>query len=255
MQSLLQVLNIGTLATWLSISGASTVAVLMPYGENPVPVQERELDDLSMGEIVDMEAVPGQLGAGSASPGDVAESSETIPQEAVVEPVQEVAPLPELAEVAPLPDVPDIDLKADELESSQPKPKAAPRKSLSKVTTAKPQTGKKGTPGATGVGTGSGNGSVGGSGSGSVGEGASRAARGNFAKPRYPEECRRNNQEGRPVVTFTFDEAGNVVSAKVTTKSAYPAMDQAALDAIYRSKFPPGSGRVTKSKPYNFQLH
>jgi protein TonB len=252
MQSLLQVLNIGTLATWLSISGASTVAVLVPYGEKAAPAQQPDLD-LSMGEVIDLDA-PADQAAGSAAPGEGTDSTEALPQEAEIEPVQEVAPLPELAEVAPLPDVPDVDLKAEDLESSQPKPKAMPRQSSSAVTTAKPQTAKKGTPGAIGVGNGSGNGPASGSGSGNSGAGAARLSKGRIPTPKYPEECRRNNQEGRVVITFTVDEAGNVVSAKVSGKSAYPSMDQAAVDAVYRGKFPAGPGRATASKAIVFKL-
>jgi len=253
MQSLLQVLNIGTLATWLSISGASTVAVLVPYGEKSAPVQERDLD-LSSGEVIDLDA-PADQAAGSAAPGEVTDSTETLPQEAVVEPVQEVAPLPELAEVAPLPEVPDLpEAKADDLQSSEPKPKAMPRPSSSAATTAKTQTAKKGTPGATGVGNGSGNGPANGSGAGNAGAGAARLSKGRIPTPKYPEECRRNNQEGRVVITFTVDEAGNVVSAKVSGKSAYSSMDQAAVDAVYRGKFPAGPGRATASKAIVFKL-
>lgn len=253
MQSLLQVLNIGTLATWLSISGASTVAVLVPYGEKAAPAQQRDLD-LSMGEVVDLDAPAEQGLAGSASPGDVTESSEIIPQEAVIEPVQEVAPLPELAEVAPLPDVPDVDLKVDDLESSQPKPKAVSRKSSSATTTAKPQTAKRGTPGATGTGTGSGNGIAAGSGSSNAGSGRDRISKGKRPTPPYPETCRRNNQEGKVGVTFTIDEKGDVVSVKVTKKSPYPAMDQSAVDGVYRWKFPPGP-RASFSQTLSFDLH
>src|SRR5689334_1198058 len=101
MQSLLQVLNIGTLATWLSISGASTVAYLVPLDEKG-PAQERDLD-LSAGEVIDLDA-PADQAAGSAAPGEPAEAAE--PAEAVPTPVAEVAPLPQLAEMEPLPEVP-----------------------------------------------------------------------------------------------------------------------------------------------------
>jgi protein TonB len=254
MQSLLQVLNIGTLATWLSVTGASTVAVLVPYGEKTAPVQERELD-ISMGEVIDLDAVSGQVAAGSAAPGEMTDSSEVPPFEPVT-PVEEVAPLPELAEVAPLPDVPDVDLKADDLESSQPKPKATPSRKMTAAATGQTRPAKtKGTPGATGVGNGLGNGSAAGSGSGSSGEGLSRVSRGNIPKPNYPEECRRKNQEGRVSVTFTFDETGNVVSAKATGKSPFTALDQAAVDTLYRAKFPPGTGRFTFTKAIVFKLN
>lgn len=248
MQSLLQVLNIGTLATWLSVTGASTVAVLVPYGEK-VPQQERDLD-LSAGEVIDLDA-PADQAAGSAAPGETTDATE--PAETIPTPVQEVAPLPELAEVAPLPEVPDLpEAKADDLQSSEPKPQARPAaRQATAATKPRPAAGK---PGATGVGNGSGDGSASGSGSGSAGAGAARLSKGRIPTPKYPEECRRSNQEGRVVVTFTVDEAGNVVSAKVTGKSAYPSMDQAAVDAVYRGKFPAGPGRATASKAIVFKL-
>jgi protein TonB len=249
MQSLLQVLNIGTLATWLSISGASTVACLVPYGEK-LPQQERDLD-LSVGDVIDLDA-PADQAAGSAAPGEPTEATE--PAETLPTPIAEVAPLPELTEVAPLPEVPDLpEAKPDDLQSSEPKPQARPvaRQAAATATKSRPASGK---PGATGVGNGSGDGSASGSGSGSSGAGAARLSKGRIPTPKYPEECRRNNQEGRVVVTFTVDEAGNVVSAKVTGKSAYPSMDQNAVDAVYRGKFPAGPGRATASKAIVFKL-
>lgn len=247
MQSLLQVLNIGTLATWLSVTGASTVAYLVPYGEK-APQQERDLD-LSAGEVIDLDA-PADQAAGSAAPGETTEATE--PAEMLPTPVQEVAPLPELAEVAPLPEVPDLpEPKADDLQSSEPKPQARPV-ARQAATAAKPRPAN-GTPGATGVGNGSGDSSATGNGSGNA-AGAARLSKGRIPTPKYPEECRRSNQEGRVVVTFTVDEAGNVVSAKVTGKSAYPSMDQAAIDAVYRGKFPAGPGRATASKAIVFKL-
>ena len=247
MQSLFQVLNIGTLATWLSVTGASTVAYLVPYGEK-VPQQERDLD-LSAGEVIDLDA-PADQAAGSAAPGETTDATE--PAETLPTPVQEVAPLPELAEVAPLPEVPDLpEPKADDLQSSEPKPQARPvARQAAPATKPRPANG---TPGATGVGNGSGDSSATGNGSGNA-AGAARLSKGRIPTPKYPEECRRSNQEGRVVVTFTVDEAGNVVSAKVTGKSAYPSMDQAAVDAVYRGKFPAGPGRSTASKAIVFKL-
>jgi len=251
MQSLLQVLNIGTLATWLSVTGASTVAVLVPYGEKPAPVQERDLD-ISMGEVIDLDA-PSEAAAGSAAPGETTE--ETEPAETIPKPVEEVAPLPELAEVAPLPDVPDLpEPKADDLKSELPKPQTKATPARKAVTAATTKAGaSSGTPGATGAGKGTGNGTATGSGSGDAGAGRDRISKGKRPTPPYPEECRRNNQEGRVGVTFTIDENGNVVSVKVTKKSPYPAMDQSAVDGVYRWKFPPGP-RASFSQTVTFDL-
>ena len=248
MQSLLQVLNIGTLATWLSVTGASTVACLVPYGET-MPQQERDLD-LSVGEVIDLDA-PADQAAGSAAPGETTEATE--PTETIPAPVQKVAPLPELAEVAPLPEVPDLpEPKADDLQSSEPKPQARPV-ARQAAPAAKPRPAN-GTPGATGTGNGTGKGSASGNGSGDSGAGRDRISKGKMPRPKYPEECRRNNQEGRVGVTFTIDEKGDVVSVKVTKKSPYPALDQSAVDGVYRWKFPPGP-RTNFSQTLTFALH
>jgi len=244
MQSLLHALNIGTMATWLSVSGASTVACLVRTG-NPPAAQDDGRLDASFGDVIDLDAAAAQPAAGSAAAGEeFSEPTEAAPAEPV--PVEQVAALPELADVAPLPDIPDL---ASESSKPQVRP-VAPRRT-SGATAGSQAAGK---PGATGVGNGGGNGSAAGSGSGDSGAGAARLSHGRIPKPDYPEECRRANQEGRVVVTFTVDEAGNVVAAKVTGKCAFPALDQSALDAVYRGKFPPGP-RASASKAIVFKLH
>jgi protein TonB len=256
MQSLLHALNIGTMATWLSVSGASTVACLVSVNDHQPAPNEDSRFDVTFGDVIDLDAAPAEAAAGSAAPGEPAaepEMAEASPAEPV--PVEQVAALPELAEVAPLPEIPDLpEPKADDLPSSLPKPqvRSAPSRQASGAATAKsrPAGGANGT---TGVGSGSGTGSAAGSGSGDSGAGAARLSKGRIPKPKYPEECRRGNQEGRVVITFTVDERGDVVAAKVTGKSAYPAMDQAALDAVYRGKFPPGA-RASASKAIVFKL-
>ena len=45
-----------------------------------------------------------------------------------------------------------------------------------------------------------------------------------------------------------------IVAAKVTGKCAFSALDQSALDAVYRGKFPPGP-RASASKAIVFKLH
>ncbi|HEY8991648.1 MAG TPA: TonB family protein [Luteolibacter sp.] len=253
MQSLLQALNIGTMATWLSVSGASTVAVLV-QNENRAPVTQNDSRlDASFGDVIDLDAASSQPAAGSAAPGEEsAEPTEAAPAEPV--PVEQVAALPELADVAPLPEIPDLPAaKTDELASESPKPQARPAM-VRRATGTAAVSQAAGKPGATGVGNGSGNGSAAGPGSADSGAGAARLSRGRIPKPDYPEACRRANQEGRVVVTFTVDEAGNVVAAKVTGKCAFSALDQSALDAVYRGKFPPGP-RASASKAIVFKLH
>ena len=123
MSSLLHALNIGTLATWLTVSGVSTVACV-------VHVAER-LPELNEGPGDESEFLITPQAMGSAPP---AEAAEGPAEEAVAEvPVEipeelpalpEMPELPELAEMEPLPDVPDLpDLPVPEPRAqTMPKP-------------------------------------------------------------------------------------------------------------------------------------
>ena len=113
-----------------------------------------------------------------------------------------------------------------------------------------PSPARQAPPARPGTGNGSGNGPA--AGNGSAAEGAARLSKGRIPKPKYPDDCLRAAQEGRVVVTFTVDEQGNVVGASYL-RSPYPSMDQAALDAVCRGKFPSGP-RAVASKAIVFTL-
>lgn len=255
MTPLIQVLSIGTMATWLTMSGASTVACIVRV-EYLLP--ERKLGgefDLSMSDVFDLDQQDAGMAAGSAAPDAPSDSPETIEP---LTPIEPVAALPELAEIEPLPDVPDLpEPKPDDLQTEKPRerPKAReaspqPRRAR---TTAATTTGRPGgNNGTTGVGTGTGNGTAKGPGSNAVG--ADRLTKGRMPKPTYPSSCREKGQQGRVGITFTVDESGNVVAARVSSPCLFPDLNQAALNGVYRWKFPSGAGRVTAIKAIDFKL-
>lgn len=80
MQSIFHALNIGTLATWLTVSGASTVACLVRVSDRLPALRQQELS-LSNEGVIDLD----QESAGSA-PIDPSQSTEVIP-DAPVEPL------------------------------------------------------------------------------------------------------------------------------------------------------------------------
>ena len=104
-----------------------------------------------------------------------------------------------------------------------------------------------------GSGTGSGIGSGRGSGIGSgTGSGTGSGVGSNTAPPtspsilsapdpKYPESARRANIEGTVGVELVIGAQGSVTSAWVAESSGNAALDQAAVDAVYRWRFAPGT--------------
>lgn len=75
---------------------------------------------------------------------------------------------------------------------------------------------------------------------------------------RYPEEARREGIEGRVIVEFVVDGEGRVHRAEVI-KSVHPALDSAAVEAVRRTTFSPGTHRgedvsVRMHLPIRFEL-
>lgn len=52
---------------------------------------------------------------------------------------------------------------------------------------------------------------------------------------KYPADARQRGEEGRVVVQFTIDAAGNVQSVSIAGSSGFAALDQAARDLVYAS--------------------
>ena len=60
-------------------------------------------------------------------------------------------------------------------------------------------------------------------------------------KPEYPPASKRLEEEGTSVLRFLIDVDGRVIESRVETKSGYDRLDQAALSALSRCKFKPGT--------------
>ncbi|MEK7954041.1 energy transducer TonB [Luteolibacter soli] len=250
MSPLLYALNIGTLATWLTVAGASSVACV-------VKVVDR-LPDLLADKPKETEVVITPMAMGSAPPAASEATNDAVTEEAAVPEVPEVPEIPEMPEVPeiadlePLPDVPDLPQVTSPDGTEKPKAPVAKPAARPKTSSNRSTAGQKSTTGESGQGTGTGNGTA--KGSGDSPAGASRWVGGSMPKPNYPSSCRQSGQQGRVVVNFTVDERGYVVSASVASGCAYSALNDEALRTVRRWKFKPGP-RASASRPIVFQLN
>lgn len=71
--------------------------------------------------------------------------------------------------------------------------------------------------------------------------------------PAYPFSAKRAGQTGTVVVEFTIGTDGRVISAYAKSASPWPALNEAAVSAVRRWKFPPG-GVMKTQRPIVFQL-
>ena len=264
MSPFLYALNIGTFATWLTVAGASTVACVIHVSEHlPELVSMQQLTDLDASAEVNL----GDLAMGSAPPADPTEeiSEESTPQEQIAqadptEVPEDLPEIPEIAEMEPLPEIPDFPEPAPEQPKAvapktetAPKPRpAVARQATGNARESAPGAKKATSNGESGNGTGRGNGTTPGSGSGVIGQ--ARWAGGRTPSPRYPSEARRNNQMGRVIVSFSVDEAGNVVQASIKDGCSYPLLNEEALRCVRTWKFPPGP-RASATNPIVFRLN
>lgn len=67
---------------------------------------------------------------------------------------------------------------------------------------------------------------------------------GYYPAPAYPAAALRNRYQGTVNITFTVDEMGKVLDAKVDKTSGFTMLDNAALEAVGRWRFPPGPLRL-----------
>lgn len=227
--ALLHALNIGTLATWLSVAGFGTVAVVVPEWHPAPTVSVAEETRLLVEDFTLGDAGPAE------SSGETSEAAPPETVEALPAP-PELAPL---AEFAPLPDVPE--LPAPAARPAEPQSRSSARQVTVGQTsaTAKISTTARtgGTPGA----------------SGSAIPDSSRLAAGHMPAPTYPAECRRKGQAGTVVVEFTVDSSGRVISAYTKSSSPWSLLNEEAVRTVRRWKFPPG-GIMKLQRPIVFQL-
>lgn len=77
--------------------------------------------------------------------------------------------------------------------------------------------------------------------------------------PTYPSALLSKGIGGRVVVSATIDENGQVIATTIKQTSGHPDLDKAAINALNRWKFKPGTkgGRKIKSTalvPFNFEV-
>jgi protein TonB len=239
MQSLIHSLNIGTLATWLSVAGFGTVGVVVPVWQpdSPPPVAEET-------QLFDEEFTLGDPGPSDRG-GEVTETAPPQITERLPETLPAPPELPPLAEFSPLPEIPELPPAAKPAES-QLKPRSeAVRTTSGRSAAASAPRGGNSRP--------SGSANTGASGSGGGISEAARLAAGRMPAPSYPAECRRKGQTGTVVVEFTVDSSGRVISAYAKSESPWPLLNHEAVRTVRRWKFPPG-GIMKLQRPIVFQL-
>jgi protein TonB len=237
MTSLLHSLHIGTLATWLSVAGFGTVAVIVPSRPRPSAARPESLETQWIAQDFTL--------GGESSPAIAQEPS----SESIVPAPAEILPappeMPDLTGFDPLPEVPEPPPAPAPTASG--KSTAAPRQSAradagtrsSRPATGNPASSRSATSGQPGGGSGLSN--------------SARLAAGSMPSPAYPAEARRLGQTGTLVVEFTVDSTGRVISAYAKSPSPWPLLNQEAVRTVRRWKFPPGP--VMKlQRPIVFQL-
>jgi protein TonB len=243
MQSLIHSLNIGTMATWLSVAGFGTVGVVVPHDQRPeAPMQlvaETVLADadFTLGQMID----PGQPDHANGGP-EVIEPTAPPEEETIPAPPE----MPELADFDPLPKVPELPARATAMRTttstspvSTVKHGAAAAAPISRIAAGSARGGSTASAGTTSSGT-----------SSTI---ASRLAAGHMPAPGYPSVSRRMGQTGTVIVEFTVDRSGRVISAHAAKPSPWPLLDQEAVRTVRKWKFPPGD--VMKlQRPIVFQL-
>ena len=81
----------------------------------------------------------------------------------------------------------------------------------------------------------------------------------NKLQPVYPSSLLSKGVGGRVVVTCVVDDVGRVASTRVQQSSGHAELDKAAINAVNKWKFKPGTkgGRKVKSScnvPFNFEV-
>jgi protein TonB len=220
MNGIAHMLNIGTLATWLSVAGFGTVGLIVP---NP----HMTLDARPV--IAETQVIPQDFTLGGESMPAVQESSapaETIPAEIIPAPPD----MPDLAALPPLPPLPEVPEVTPTPRSANDFA-AALQRPASAEAAAHPARRATGKSAASNIGA------------PAAGHGLTNAARlaaGNMPPPDYPVEARRQGQTGTLLVDFTVDTSGKVIAAYAKKPSPWPLLNQEAVRAVRRWTFPPG---------------
>jgi protein TonB len=78
-------------------------------------------------------------------------------------------------------------------------------------------------------------------------------------QPIYPATLLKNGVGGKVLVSCTIDATGKIVGTSIKSSSGHPDLDKAAINAVNRWKFKPGTkgGKKVKSVvlvPFNFEV-
>ncbi len=260
MTSIFHALNIATLATWLSVGGFGTVAIVVP-----VTLEALHRDDSSKDPYKDLEStfLTEDFTTGDLPPSQETDTGQTGEADQAEIPFAEEETLPtppempETAEVTPLPEVPDIPPPAPAPSKSvapaPPKLRPTPTtRSTRQTRSDKPTSATGGSlkGSATSKGTTGNGGSNGGSGMSD----AKRLAGGRMPPPSYPSAARSRGQSGTVLVEFVVGENGRVISAHAKNASPWPLLNDSAVRCVRTWRFP--AGKVTKYvRPIVFKLN
>lgn len=253
-QAFVHTLNIGTLATWLSLAGFGAVGVTVQPWEPPAPPATAETVETEIRQedfLLGSEPAP----QGEAGQEPALEEPAPSPENLLPAPPE----LPSLAESQPLPDIPAIPSPEPETAKPASKPAATPRetpatpesRTASRPRQA-PSTARSSSSPGRNTGTPGGSpGAQGGQGGGL--SNAARLAKGRMPAPSYPAAARRAGQTGTVIVDFTVDASGTVIAANASRPSPWPLLNNEAVRTVRRWKFPPG-GIMKLQRPIVFQL-
>jgi TonB family protein len=259
MSPIFHAINIGTLATWLSVTGFGTVGILVPaaremlgHVEKPDPFAD--LESIVLTEDYSVDEVPPLQQTETGNTGD---SNEIDVPFAAEETLPTPPEMPEVAEISPLPEIPD-------LPPPTPKPAptaaAAPTKPppITRPSNKPPSRSDMPTSATGGSPQGKAESKVtagnGGRNGGSGTSDTNRLAGGRMPRPSYPAEARAKGQAGTVVVEFVVGENGSVISAHVKSPSPWPLLNERAVSTVRGWKFRPGS--IAKfAMPIAFKLN
>ncbi len=260
MSPFLYAINIGTLAAWLSVAGFGTVGIVVPMASEALKGKTEEVDpykDLESTVLMDdftTGELPPSQETDSGSTGEANEADVPLLAEETLPTPPE---MPDVAEVTPLPEIPDMpEPTSSSVESTAPKP--TPPRPVAKTNSKNPTrsamptspTGGSNQGKAEAKGTAGNGGQNGGAGMSD----AKRLAGGRMPAPAYPAEARVKGQTGTVVIEFVVGDDGNVVSAYAKQACPWPVLNERAVSAVRRWKFPPG--KLTKYvRPIVFKLN
>lgn len=239
MIALLHSLKVVTFATWSSLVVFGGVGLLVEP-ETPISrprevilMDAEALDDVELNASSDTDA------GGSA---DIAQGSEEPASSPATDAIAPPPPTPDFVVDSTLPDLPALVPPPAPAKQSSTTPASAVAESQKPALTRRGKTDGKGQTafgqvGGKGMGEGTGTSTASGNGNS---DRTRRRAGLIIPKPNYPSTCRNSGIVGTVKVRIKWDADGNLVSADVIQSSSSPQLDEAAVKACRRARFPKG---------------